>query len=173
MTIHSAEQGALAGPCAATAMIELARAAGIDVFVIPRLGLPEGSAWWSGRRYINIIGEGRDLDVARVAAHELAHHSLQHTTQWTSQPRWQQEMQAELLMLEFLSGFVTAAELTDLKEEARSYLRPMIQSFLDAGIVNHGEIEAGEWAGCVIDPVLRASQEQAWTSRSDDEEIPF
>lgn len=157
---------------AADAMIACIRAAGIDLFIIPRSGPAEGVAWVGGGKFINVYGAGRDLDVARVLAHELAHHA-RHMDGWTSLPRWRKEMEAEGWMLEFLSGFVTPEEMERLVVGAKMYLRTMVQRFLDHGITNHGEVPVGRWLRCEI-PAHLAEDHQPWLDDMPQvEEIPF
>lgn len=160
--------------CAATTMIARARVAGIDLFIIPRPGEPEGMAFFDGKtRRINIAGEARDAALARVVAHELAHHALRHAEFRTSEPSWRLEYDAERLALRFLSGLVDAPTMAALQLSSREYLRPRIQPFLDAGITAHGEVAAGLRVGCHIEPEMLDAWRDQGMPRADDAEVPL
>lgn len=155
------------------------RSCGIDIFVIPmQVTTSEGEAWAEdGRRFINIMSDATGPGLAHIIAHELAHHLLGHTTVWTSLPGWHLEYSAEREALEYLAAVCDDEVMNRLTDEARAYVRPFIQQFLDHGITNHGEVPAGMWAGCRIPRRMR----KAWrklmikdrTPRRDEEEPPL
>jgi len=136
------------------------RAHGIDLFIVPmQVGTSEGQAWAEGgRRFITITTVETGPGLARIIAHELAHHALRHTTVWTSLPGWHREYAAEREALRFLALIYDGETMARLERQAKEYVRPFIQSFINAGISNHGEVPAGIWAGCKIPRRMR----KAW-----------
>lgn len=135
-----------------TIALQAAKSAGINILVIPQNGSPEGCAFVDdeGNRYINVFFRGRGHFRAQIIGHEIGHHVLGHTTTWTSLPAWQNELAAERFAIKMLSPLCSRDEIAAAEDRSRDYLRPMIQEFLDWGITNHGEVDAGIWAGCEI-----------------------
>ena len=158
-------------------MLTLARET-CDVFVIPAEPfLFTGQAWCDeGRCFITVFRAERDTMCAYIVAHELAHHLLQHTRYFSSAPHWLTEHDADVIALEMLGKVADPACVAALRDASRAYLRRCVQAMLDAGITQHGEIEAGLDLGCEIDPALLAAHRRELARRDlapDDTEIPF
>ena len=134
------------------ALKALARAQGYDLFVLPFEGDVGGMAWCGddGVPHIEMYGVPGSPEWAHVLAHEIGHHALGHTATWTSAPTWQREYEAERYALDVLSRFCDEDVFWIQEQQAKEYVRAAIQCFLENEITQHGEIDAGVWAGCEI-----------------------
>lgn len=132
-------------------LLRLARAAGVDVLVVPGHGPAHGMAYAdaeSGQIEITLWVDPRHAWAVFVLLHEVAHVILGHVTRpAVCRPAWEAEYAADRLALTMLQEVMPLA-VPMMTRLSRRRLRPMIQVMLDAGIIVHGEREAGAWAGC-------------------------
>lgn len=131
----------------------LIRSKGINLFVLPGdlPNEPLGRAYMKdGRPHIDVFTGATGVRLSHVMAHELAHHDLGHTQGWSSLPTWRAEYEAEMAAIEMMAPWMSYEEMAGLEDDARLFLRPILQAWIDDGITAHGEMDAAVWAGCDI-----------------------
>jgi len=135
-------------------LLQAVREKDYEVFIVPgSVSDVSGMAYCSrdGRRHIMLLCEPATAFACRVLLHEMAHHELGHAAVWTSTPEWREEYEAEMYALCGLEALLDPQTHFDLVQQARERLRPILQDWLNDRITQHGETEAGVWAGCDIE----------------------
>ena len=131
-----------------------ARDLGYDVFTIPGpCGFKIlGKAFFQepDRQLITIFWPRDCVFWDYLLFHEAAHHQHLHTRQWSSQPAWAQEFEADMTALDLLTQFHDYPTFYRFQEIVRERFRALLETWIDLGITQHGELDAAIWAGCLI-----------------------
>jgi hypothetical protein len=129
------------------------RSEGCDVFIIPDDSGPVlGCAYvaYDSTPHILMLCSPGTLRACRVLLHEFAHHALGHVGVSSTRPTHMEEFEAEIFALKVLENYLDVDTHYALEQQSREYIRGPVQEWLDFGITQHGEVEAGVWAGCDI-----------------------
>ena len=121
------------------------------IFTIPGRPFPHLRGEAFAPLYINIYEVPGTLEWHFTAFHEIAHHVLGHAEIWPSQPTWQREYEADLYALERMAELYCEETVYSMEQQCKEQLRPSLQTYLDCGITQHGEVDAAVWAGVPLD----------------------
>ena len=136
--------------------VQWVKAEGYNVFIVPGICFPDlwGQASYEmpNHRVVNVFHPTDDpVFCDYLLLHEVAHHLLCHTVRWTSEPTWYQEWVADMKALDLLAFFHDVETVLAIRERLRDRFRPLLEDWIEAGITQHGEIDAAIWAGVQLD----------------------
>lgn len=119
------------------------------VFTIPGRPFPPIQAMAFSEGFINIYAERGTQEWLFLLFHECAHHILKH------QPRvapatWVEEYEADRLALDLLALFVPYEEYWPWEQIVKDRFRSILEEWVEAGITQHGEVEAAVWCGASV-----------------------